>query len=145
MTCCPIFEQFNEEQLLIKEYEHWKLLAHKAPRTLGSCVVITKAHHPRFNDLQEEEMQELLVVVEELEGALAKLWAFDNINWLMLMMKDKHTHFHVFPRYDGEREFDGRVWKESEPNPDPLNLQKVDCTLRELQAIRDAISAQIIK
>ena len=90
-------------------------------------------------------MQELLVVVKELEGALAKRWTFDNINWLMLMMKDKHTHFHVFPRYNREREFNGRVWKESEPTSNPFNLQKVDCALRELQAIRDAISAQIIK
>jgi|GEM_PF-6640891 len=31
MTYYPIFEQFNEEQPLIKEYKHWKLLAHKTP------------------------------------------------------------------------------------------------------------------
>jgi diadenosine tetraphosphate (Ap4A) HIT family hydrolase len=25
----------------------------------------------------------------------------------MLMMVDPHVHFHVIPRYEGEREFDG--------------------------------------
>ena len=144
MTCCPIFEVFDEEHLLIKEYKHWKVLAHTAPRTLGSCVVLTKSHHPRFGELSEEETAELAVVAKELEGALMQLWKFDNINWLMLMMKDKHTHFHVFPRYETDKEFEGKTFANDKHEMNPLKLSKLDLSLEEKQAVRDAI-VQIIK
>ncbi len=32
---------------------------------------------------------------------------FDRINYLMLMMVDPHVHFHVFPRYEVSRTFEG--------------------------------------
>ena len=35
--------------------------------------------------------------------ALARVVSFEKINYLMLMMVDPHVHFHVIPRYEGER------------------------------------------
>jgi diadenosine tetraphosphate (Ap4A) HIT family hydrolase len=42
-------------------------------------------------------------VVGDIEAALRGAIAYDRINYLMLMMVDPHVHFHVIPRYSGER------------------------------------------
>ena len=57
-------------------------------------------------------------------GLAAKMWPaferklrdafqFDKINYLLLMMVDRHLHFHVIPRYAETRSFAGVEW------PDP--------------------------
>ncbi len=142
MTCCGIFEKFRADDLLIKEYQHWLLLARMRQRTLGSCVVVTKEHHPRFSDLSQEEMGELEQVAKDVEGALKKLWQFDNMNWMMLMMKDKHVHFHVYPRYDTDREFAGMNWKDGVKSHAHV-LDAVDITEAQLQQIRNAIAEML--
>ncbi len=40
----------------------------------------------------------------DIEGALGASIRHEKINYLMLMMVDPHVHFHVVPRYEGERE-----------------------------------------
>jgi len=57
----------------------------------------------------------ILRVTADLEAALAATFAPDKINYLMLMMSDPHVHFHVLPRYAGERSIAGmnfvdRAW-----------------------------------
>ena len=42
-----------------------------------------------------------------LEGALKQAFNFDKINYLCLMMVDRHYHFHVIPRYETPRQFEG--------------------------------------
>ncbi|MDA2922556.1 hypothetical protein MYX07_04810 [Patescibacteria group bacterium AH-259-L07] len=37
-------------------------------------------------------------------------FSYDKINYQILMMKDKHTHFHIVPRYSGPRNFAGTIW-----------------------------------
>jgi diadenosine tetraphosphate (Ap4A) HIT family hydrolase len=118
MTCCNIFEVFNEKDNLIKEYQFWKLLIRNRNTTLGNCVAITKRHLERFSDITPEEMTELAQVVKDIENSLKKSFSYDKINWLMLMMKDNHTHFHIIPRYQARRNFAGMEWVDTfEPNP----------------------------
>jgi diadenosine tetraphosphate (Ap4A) HIT family hydrolase len=38
---------------------------------------------------------------------LRKAVDYQKINYLMLMMVDPDVHFHVIPRYEGNREMDG--------------------------------------
>ncbi|MBT3814571.1 HIT family protein [Candidatus Woesearchaeota archaeon] len=121
--CCNIFEVFDEENNLIKEYTHWKLLLRKKNTKLGACVLITKRHLERFSDTNNEEMLEFGAIVKEVENALKKSFNYDKINWLMLMMKDKHTHFHIMPRYNESKTFTEREWKDEE-GPNPL-IQKL--------------------
>ena len=42
-------------------------------------------------------------VVREIENALKAAFAYDKINYLMLMMVDPNVHFHVIPRYSETR------------------------------------------
>ena len=43
----------------------------------------------------------------DLDTALAKTFAPDKLNYLMLMMVDPDVHFHVLPRYAAARAFAG--------------------------------------
>lgn len=113
-----IWEKFNEKDNLIKEYNYWKLLVRKNHVYLGSCVAITKRPLQRFSDMNEEEIKEYLYVVKDVEFALKKLWDYDVIHHCMLMFKDRHTHFHILPRYKNPRNFAGIKWiDEFQPNP----------------------------
>ena len=119
MTCCNIGEIFDEKNNLIKEYSHWKLLVRNRNTTLGNCVAITNRHMENFSDITPEEMKEFAQVVKDIEKALKQSFSYDKINWLMLMMKDNHTHFHIIPRYSTPRNFAGIEWVD-EFQPDPL-------------------------
>ena len=110
MTCCEIWDIFDEESNLIKEYKHWKLLIRNRNTTLGNCVAITKRHMETFSEITPEEMQEFAQVVKDIEKALRISFSYNKINYQMLMMKDKHTHFHIIPRYSSPRTFAGIEW-----------------------------------
>lgn len=109
-NCCDIWDVFDEKNNLIKVYKHWKLLIRNRNTTLGNCVAVTKQHHEALSELPAEEVAEFSIVAKDSERALKKAFSYDKINYLMLMMKDKHTHFHVIPRYRSERMFAGMVF-----------------------------------
>lgn len=142
MTCCGIWEKFNEKDLLIKEYDHWKLLLKADPNTLGNCVVVTKRHMEAFSEITDEEMKDFAKVIREFEKAAKKTFNYDKINYLMLMMKDNHTHFHIFPRYKETKEFAGEEWK------DPftgrvLDNDKKEVSLEVLNKIKEEIKKNL--
>jgi len=110
--CCDIWTVFDEKNLVIKEYASWKLLVRNRNTTLGNCVAITKRHLESFSDISPGEMAEFALVVKDAERVLKHAFSYDKINYLMLMMKDKHTHFHIIPRYSGPRDFAGMTWND---------------------------------
>ncbi len=98
---------FDKKNNLIKEYKYWNLLVRNRNSTLGNCVVVLKRHAEALGEVIKEEMQDLQLVTKETEHALKKAWNYDKINWMLLMMQDKHVHFHVLPRYAEKRSFVG--------------------------------------
>lgn len=139
MQCCDIFEVFDESNNLIKEYVHWKLLVRNRNTTLGNCVAITKSHHENFSDVSSEEMEEFAQVVKDVEGVLKDSFRYDKINYQMLMMKDKHTHFHIIPRYASPRDFAGIEWTDDGwPMLPPAQKEPVS------QEILDQIKEEIL-
>jgi diadenosine tetraphosphate (Ap4A) HIT family hydrolase len=96
--------RFGYPATLIAEYEHWVVLLRPAQPTLGSLILAAKGKALSFADLPREAFAEIKAVVADVEGALARSVRYEKINYLMLMMVDPHVHFHVVPRYQGERE-----------------------------------------
>jgi diadenosine tetraphosphate (Ap4A) HIT family hydrolase len=140
MSCCTIWEVFNREKNLIKEYKHWELLINKFHVKLGSCAAITKRHMAAFSEITEEELAEYTQVVRDIEGALKKCFQYDVIHHLMLMFFDKHTHFHIIPRYQESRKFAGIEWVD-DFDPNPL-IQKINPVS---QPVLDQIKEKIKK
>ncbi|HYW14529.1 MAG TPA: HIT family protein [Allosphingosinicella sp.] len=96
--------RFGYPDTLIVEYGHWVVLLRPAQPTLGSMILAAKGEATSFAELPQEAFAELQRVVGRIEAALAASVRHEKINYLMLMMVDPHVHFHVVPRYEGERE-----------------------------------------
>lgn len=96
-------EKFGWPATLVAEFAHWVVLVRPAQPTLGSLVLAAKGEATAFGDLAAEAHAELAVVTRRIEAALGKAVGYQKINYLMLMMVDPHVHFHVIPRYEGER------------------------------------------
>jgi len=95
--------RFGYPETLIREYEHWLVLLREPQATLGSLVLCAKSGAIEFSDLPIEAYVEMGTVVREIEHALKAAFAYDKINYLMLMMVDPNVHFHVVPRYSEAR------------------------------------------
>ena len=95
--------KFGYPGSLIREFEHWVVLLRPAQVTLGSLVLAAKDEATAFGDLPAAAHAELATVTKEIEATLQAEIDYEKINYLMLMMVDPHVHFHVFPRYQGEK------------------------------------------
>jgi len=105
--------RFGYPATLIAEYEHWVVLLRPAQPTLGSLILAAKGEAKSFGELPAGAFAELQQAVADIEAALAAAVRFEKINYLMLMMVDPHVHFHVIPRYEGEREACGVVVRDA--------------------------------
>ncbi len=101
-------EKFGFPHTLVAEFAHWVVLARPAQPTLGSLVLAARSDATAFGDLPVEAHAELKTVTAAVEAALARAVSYERLNYLMLMMVDPHVHFHVIPRYEGAREWQGR-------------------------------------
>jgi diadenosine tetraphosphate (Ap4A) HIT family hydrolase len=95
--------RFGYPATLIAEYEHWLVLLRPAQPTLGSLVLAAKSDATAFSELAAEAFAELQAAIGDIEDVLTGAVDYTKINYLMLMMVDPHVHFHVIPRYEGER------------------------------------------
>jgi diadenosine tetraphosphate (Ap4A) HIT family hydrolase len=95
--------RFSHPATLVAEYSHWLVLLRPAQPTLGSLVLAAKGEATSFSGLEAEAFAELQQAVSDIEQALRQAVGYAKINYLMLMMVDPNVHFHVLPRYEGER------------------------------------------
>jgi diadenosine tetraphosphate (Ap4A) HIT family hydrolase len=95
--------RFGYPETLIREYNHWFVLLREPQATLGSLVLCAKSEATDFSALPLQAHTEMGKVVSEIEHALKAAFAYEKINYLMLMMADPNVHFHVIPRYSQRR------------------------------------------
>jgi diadenosine tetraphosphate (Ap4A) HIT family hydrolase len=95
--------RFGYPETLIREYNHWFVLLREPQATLGSLVLCAKSEATEFSARSMEAHTEMGKVVGEIEDALKAAFAYEKINYLMLMMVDPNVHFHVIPRYSQPR------------------------------------------
>ena len=133
-------EKFGHPATLIREYQHWVVLLRPAQVTLGSLVLAAKSPATAYGQLPASAFAEQAVVVGDIERALGAFCGFDRINYLMLMMVDPHVHFHVIPRYDGKREWNGVEFADAGwPGPPDLK-SAVALDEGQIAALRDELS-----
>ena len=69
----------------------------------AALILGAKSEARAFSALPNEAFAELARVTREIETVLRRFVNYERINYLMLMMVDPHVHFHVMPRYQGNR------------------------------------------
>lgn len=92
-------EKFRVNELRIFETKHWIWSLRPAQVTLGSGILSLKRPCLEFSLLQQKEFSDLNNLIKVVEFTLTRAFNYDVMNYLMLMMVDKHVHFHVIPRY----------------------------------------------
>lgn len=121
-------EKFNEKfklsELTIYKSKHWTWSLREDQVTLGSSVLSLNRECASFSEISLNESEDLKRIVQVLEATLQKLFTYDRINYLMLMMQDFHVHFHVIPRYQEQKDLLGFTWQDSDW-PKPSNLKKL--------------------
>ena len=105
--------RFGYPDTLVAEYEYWVVLLRPTQPTLGSLVLAAKGAATRFSELPPEAFSELHVIVGAIEATLTIAVEHRRLNYLMLMMVDPNVHFHVIPRYEGERSSYGVTIRDS--------------------------------
>lgn len=138
----PVWQKFDLDNNLIKEYKHWMLLLRKSNVKLGSCVAILKRDAFPLSQVTQEEMAEYAVIANEVEAALKKTFNPHLVHHLALMFVDKHIHFHIIPRYTQVVEFAGINW-EDDNIPDPLLQKREELSQDTLNQIRDTIKSNL--
>jgi len=103
-------EKFRVEELKLFETKHWVWSLRPVQVTLGSGVLSLKRPCSFFSQLEEAEFCDLQAIIEVIEQSLSRTFNYDVANYLMLMMVDKHVHFHVIPRYGRSIEMFDTVW-----------------------------------
>lgn len=128
--------KFGYPATLIAEFAHWVVLLRPDQPTLGALVLAAKSDATAFGDLPAEAHAELKTVTATIEAALGKAVDYSKINYLMLMMVDPHVHFHVLPRYEGDRSAAGVTVADAgwPGQPDLGTAVKLD---NELDSLRD--------
>ena len=104
---------FGYPATLIADYSHWVVLLRPAQATLGACVLACKEPATAYGDISTEAAAQQGLVIAHIETALSAAFAYDKINYLMLMMVDPHVHFHVLPRYAAAPNFAGTTFADS--------------------------------
>lgn len=99
--------RFGFPRATVAEYRHWVVLLRDRQATLGALVLACREPATAFSGVTEAGFEELARVIRDVETGLGRAFAYDKINYLMLMMVDPHVHFHAIPRYSGAREFAG--------------------------------------
>lgn len=113
--------KFGHPGTVIGETDHWTVQLRPEQVTLGSLVLISREPVDAFGDVSADGFAGLKPVIDKIEHILRDMVDYQKINYLMLMMVDNDVHFHVIPRYEGSRDFDGmKVSDAGWPGPPQL-------------------------
>jgi diadenosine tetraphosphate (Ap4A) HIT family hydrolase len=114
----PTAEKFGYPDSVVASFEHWHVLVRPAQPTIGSLVLVCSDPVGSFGEISPEASIELQQATAAIERVLGEMFAFDKINYLMLMMVDPDVHFHVLPRYAENRDYAGSTFADGNwPGP----------------------------
>ncbi|MET1756978.1 HIT family protein [Novosphingobium sp. RD2P27] len=134
-------EKFGYPATRVAEFTHWLVLLRPAQPTLGSLVLAAKSDATTFGDLPGEAHAELKQVTATIERALSGFVNYAKLNYLMLMMMDPHVHFHVIPRYEGSRDWQGQSFTDAGWPKVPDLGSAVTLAAHETAALAKALAA----
>lgn len=127
--------KFNYPDSVIYEYNSWIVLMRPQQVTLGSLVLACKGEYGSLAEVPADVYSELSVITSHIEKTLSRLFRYDRINYLLLMMRDKYVHFHVIPRYASEREMIGKIFNDRAWPMPPDITKPLDVTEGDIMSL----------
>jgi len=105
----------------------------------GYCRVILKRHVAEMTDLGKMGRPHFMAVVLAVEQALRQVMAPDKINLASLGNVVPHLHWHVIPRFRGDKHFPNSIWGAPQREGAPVVIPDLATSLSA--AFQDALSA----
>jgi len=120
-------EKFKVDSLQIFETDYWCWSLRPVQTTIGAGILSLKREEEHFSGITEDESKDLIKIVRVIENTLTKLFGYQRINYLMLMMVDLQVHYHTIPRYDKEISYFGKTWVDNDwPKPPTITGEPTD-------------------
>jgi diadenosine tetraphosphate (Ap4A) HIT family hydrolase len=127
--------RFGYPATLIADYEHWVVLLRPAQPTLGSLILAAKSDATALSGLDAASVGALHACIADIERTLSAAVGYAKINYLALMMVDPHVHFHVLPRYEGERSACGVTVRDAGWPKVPALGEAVELSPEQVEAV----------
>lgn len=96
----------------------------------GFCRVIWTNHVKEMTDLPVTERRHLMDVVFAVESAVRQKLQPDKINLASLGNLVPHIHWHVIPRWCGDRHFPSPIWGQAQRDAQPAMPENLAEKLR---------------
>lgn len=109
----PTAVKFGYPRTKVAETQHWLVLLRPQQPTYGALVLVCKHKAEAFSQLPADAFGDLKMAIDGIEALLKSAVEYEKINYLMLMMVDRDVHFHVIPRYEGERRHGGHTFRDA--------------------------------
>ena len=109
---CPLCDMPGGEVLWQDDFCRIVLVA-DTPDYPGFCRVILNRHIKEMTDLAPKERTRLMDKVWQTEQAVREVMRPDKINLASLGNVVPHLHWHVIPRFEGDRHFPNPIWGEA--------------------------------
>lgn len=135
-------DRFGYPATLIADYPNWLVLLRPEQPTIGSLVLAARSDVEAFSSLPPDAFAELSRITRDIEATLRRLVDYAKINYLMLMMVDPHVHFHVIPRYEGERSIGGVTVRDEGWPKTPALGQAVQLSPDQIAALAELLQTQ---
>ena len=131
--------KFGYPQTQVAETRSWSIQLRPQQPTLGSLVLVCREDVTAFSEISGDAFSDLQQAVSGIERMLRSFTAYQRINYLMLMMVDPNVHFHVLPRYEGARDFEGAAFFDAGWPGQPRLDQAVSLSEPQLTALTAAL------
>ncbi len=125
-------KKFGYPESCVKEFQQWVVLLRPQQVTLGALILICREEATAFSQISAEAFGELSAIIREIETNISRTFAYNKINYLMLMMVDPEVHFHVIPRYEAPQTFFQQQFRD-QGWPGPPDLKNSNDISEEVQ------------
>jgi diadenosine tetraphosphate (Ap4A) HIT family hydrolase len=109
---------------ILLRHDKLRVVLLQEPGYPGFCRVVWNAHVREMTDLGRADRELLMDWVFQVEAAIRGVMRPDKINLASLGNQTPHLHWHVIPRFAGDRHFPKPIWAEAARTDTPGLAQR---------------------